>query len=166
MNKVVVTVVDSAKARFLILESAQFPEEAMGSRLVELDGLSNPLNQAQGQELWSSTKTGRNLGGGSQTRSQAHSYDDHRDSHRAEYQRRFTQAIATHLVNLVQHYQSQQVILIAESQLMNWLGEAIATSGLAQLNITPVTKQLSHLTPFELQKYLAHEGLLPESVRL
>ncbi len=162
MNNVVVAVVDSAKARFLILEWAKFPEEAMGSRLVEVEGLANPVSQAQGQQLWSSTKTGRNLGGGGQ----AHSYDDHREHHQVEFQRRFTQAIATHLVNLVPQYQAQQLILIAESQLIGLLREAIASSTLAQLEITQVTKHLGHLPPFELQKYLAHEGLLPESVRL
>ncbi len=162
MNNLVVAVVDSAKARFLILEAAAFPEEAMGSRLVELDGLANPQNQAQGQELWSSTKTGRNLGAGGQ----AHSYDDHRDNHRAEFQRRFVQAIATRLVNLVQQYQSPQLILIAESQLIGLLGTAIADAVPSQLPVVEVTKQLSHLTAFELQKYLAREELLPEPVRL
>lgn len=159
--KVLVAVADGTKARFLILEPAEFPEESEGSHFVEIDSLLNPLNEAQGQDLWSSTKTGRNLG----ARVQAHSYDDHRESHMAEFKRRFAQAIATHIINLIHKNEIQQLILVAEPQIMGLIREAIAASALSHLRINELTKDLCNLKPLELQRYLAKHGLIPESMR-
>lgn len=160
--KVLVTVVDGTKARFLILEPVEFPEESEGSHFVELDSLLNPSNEAQGQDLWSSTKTGRNLGAGVQ----AHSYDDHRESHMAEYGRRFAQAIATHITNLVHNNEIQQLILVAAPQMMGFIREVITASALSHLPINELTKDLCNLKPLELQKYLAKQGLISDPIRI
>ncbi|GAB4367471.1 MAG: host attachment protein [Elainellaceae cyanobacterium] len=162
MSKMLVAVVDSTKARFLALEPVEFPEERRGSHLVELNSLTNPFNEAQGQDLWSSTKTGRNLGAGAQ----AHSYDDHRESHMVEFERRFAKAIATHIVNLVHKNTIQQLILVAEPQILRFIREAIAASALPHLQINESTKNLCNLKPPELQRYLAKQGLIPEPVRI
>lgn len=162
MSKVLVAVVDGTKARFLVLETAEFPEENEGSRFVELDSLLNPLNEAQGQDLWSSTKTGRNVGVGTQ----AHSYDDHRESHMTEFGRRFAQAIVTHIIHLIHNTEIQQLILAAEPQIMGLIREAIAASALSHLPINGLTKNLCNLKPLELQQYLAKQGFIPEPTRI
>lgn len=162
MNKVLVTVIDSAKARFLTLDLAEFSDIESASRLVELNELLNPVGDAQGEELWSTTKTGRNRGNGGQ----AHSYDDHREQHRAEFERRFAQAIATYIATLVEAEPIRHLILVAESQIVTVMKAAIAAAAPSQLQIHELMKNLSHLKPHELHKYLASHGLVPEPARL
>ncbi|SRR5579883_1746078 len=161
MNNALVAVVDSTKARFLTLTAAEFPEERAGARLVELEGLFNPLNE-EGRELWSTTKTGRNRG----VSGQAHSYDDHRDDHRVEFERRFTQDIVTRVADLIDTNQIRHLILVAEPHITGLMREAIALLGSSQLQIHELTKNLCYLKPHDLHKYLAGQGLLPEPVRI
>lgn len=162
MNKLLVAVVDGTKARFLTLDLSDVPEERMRARLVELESLLNPSNEVQDQDLWSSSKTGRNRGAGGQ----AHSYDDHREHHRAEFERRFAQAIATHIANLVNTHTIQQLILVAEPQITGPMRNAIAASVPTRLQIHELSKNLCHLKPHELQKYLANQKLMPEPQRI
>ena len=162
MNKLLVAVVDSAKARFFILEPAEFPENGSGPTLIEQEGLMNPAKESPSQELWSSTKTGRNRGAGGQ----AHSYDDHREQHVVEFERRFAHAIADQVVQLVAASQTRHLLLIAETQIMGLMREAIASVAPANLEVNELTKNVSHLTPYELHKYLAGQGLVPEPVRV
>jgi protein required for attachment to host cells len=162
MNKMLVAVIDTTKARFLMLEPAKFPEQNTGSRFVELDSLLNPSNESPGHELWSSTKTGRNTGVGTQ----AHSYDDHRENHVAEFERRFARSITHYIVELSRTHQMQQLILVAEAQMIGFLRNAIATSELTHIQIHGLTKNLCQLKPLELQKYLANQGLIPKPQRI
>lgn len=162
MNKVLVSVADGTQARFLTLNLPDFPDEQVGVPLVELERLSNPSNEAQDEELWSSTKTGRNRGAGGQ----AHSYDDHRVGHRVEFERRFAQEIATHITDLVNIDQIRHLILVAEPQMIGLLRDTLAASVPTSLRISELTKNLCHLKPHELQKYLANHKLIPELVRV
>lgn len=157
MNKSLVVVIDSTKSRFLTLELTDFTEYEAGAHLIEHEGLLNPEGETQGQELWSSTKTGRNRG----SRGQAHSYDDHRENHVVEFERRFAQATATQIGNLVQMHQIQQLILIAEPQILGLMREVLAHGMPMHLKINELAKNLCHLKPHELHEYLANQGLLP-----
>jgi protein required for attachment to host cells len=158
MNKSLVAVINGAKARFLTLEPGEFPEYWSSPRLIEHESLLNLTKEIQGQELWSSTKTGRNRGSGGQ----AHSYDDHRENHIAEFERRFAQAIATQIVNLVQAHQVEQLLLIAEPKILGLMRETLTTGSLTHLKLGELAKDLCQLKPHELHEYLANKGLLPE----
>ncbi|MBF2079030.1 MAG: host attachment protein [Synechococcales cyanobacterium T60_A2020_003] len=162
MNKVLVAVIDSARVRFFALELGGFPEAGDGARLTELDGLLNPAAETRGEELWSSTKTGRNRGTGGQ----AHSYDDHREGHRAEFERRFAQEIATQITERVQAESIRNLILIAEPQVIGFMRDAIASTAPPQLHVQELAKNLSHLKTHELHKCLASHNLAPEPIRL
>lgn len=160
MSICLVAVIDSTKARFLTLEPSDSSD--YGPRLIEHELLLNSAQELQGQNVWSSTKTGRNRGAAGQ----AHSYDDRRDSHLIEFERRFVQTIATQIINLIQVHQVQQLLMIGEPQILGLLREALV-SGLPQkIKISELSKNLCHLKPHELHEYLAHKQLLPAQKRV
>jgi protein required for attachment to host cells len=156
MSKYIVAAIDGTKARFLTLEPAQFPDGS-GPHLTEHEGLSNSANETPGQDLWADSKTGRNRG----SSGQAHSYDDHRQNHLMEFERRFAQAIAAKIADLSQTHQAQQLLLIAEPQILGLMRETLASASSKNLKTTELAKDLCHLKPHELQEYLASKELLP-----
>lgn len=157
MDKFIVAVMNGTKARFLTLEPTQFPDYESGPNLIEHEGLSSSAKEQQGQDLWSSAKTGRNRGAGGQS----HSYDDHRQNHIIEFERRFAQTIANKIVNLSQVHQVQQLLLIAEPQILGLMREALIPVLPKNLKLSELAKALCHLKPNELHEYLANKGLLP-----
>ena len=156
MNNALITVIDGAKARFLTLEPAEFPDYGFNPRLIEHEGLFNPAKTVQEQDLWSSVKTGRNRG----TTGQSHNYDDHRTQHIVEFERRFAQAIATHITKLTQIHYVQQLLLIAEPQILGLTREALTHSLPKNLKKVEIAKDLCRLSPHKLYKYLTAQKLL------
>lgn len=155
MSKYIVAAIDGTKARFLTLEPGELG--APGPKAIEHEGLANAAQEMQGQELWSSSKTGRNRGVGGQ----AHSYDDGREHHMIEFERRFAQAIATRIVELAQMHQAHQLILVAEPQILGLMREALAPVLPKTLKMSELAKDLCHFKPHELHEYLASRELLP-----
>lgn len=157
MNQFLLAVIDGTKARFLTLDPADLSEPKSRPHLTEQVCLLNPAKGLQGQQLWASAKTGRNRG----VVGQAHSYDDRRQNHMLEFERRFAQAIATEILKLIQTYQSQQLLLIAESQILGLMREAVVPVLPKNLTISELAKNLCQLTPHELHEYLVSKELLP-----
>lgn len=157
MSQYLVTAMNGATARFFTLESSLSPEYDSDLKLVEHEGIISPERGLSGEALWSNTKSGRNRGASGQ----AHSYDDHRQSHRVEFERRFAQSIATQLLNLAQTHQAQQLILIAEPQILGLIREVCIPLLPRQLKVNELARDLCHLKPQELHKYLAEKGELP-----
>jgi protein required for attachment to host cells len=157
MSQFLVAVVNGTKARFLTLEPAEFPEYESGPNLVEHEGLFNFTNELQGQELWANSKTGRNRG----SSGQAHTYDDHRDSHVVEFERRFAHGIATKLFELAQVHQVSQLVLAAEPQILGLMREVLLPTLPKQFKLNELAKDLCQLKPNELHDYLADKGFLP-----
>lgn len=162
MRHVIVAVMNGSKARFLTLESSEIPELSYACNLVEQDGLFNSEHELAGEDLWSTSKTGRNRG----ANGQAHSYDDHRQQHRVEYERRFAGTIGQRLLSLLQAGQSQHLILVAEPQFLGIVKETLLPLLPKGLDITKLAKDLCNLTPTELQAYLAQKNLLPALQRM
>ncbi|MBE9166570.1 host attachment protein [Pleurocapsales cyanobacterium LEGE 06147] len=157
MSEFLVVVVNRTKARFFTLEKAQVPEYESGPNLSERKELLNPTQDFAGKDLWSNVKTGRNKGSGGQ----AHAYDDHRQSHLIEFERRFAQAIADEIVHLSQQYHARRLVLVAEPQILGLLRETLAPQLLKDLKVQELAKDLCHLKPLELHKHLAAKELLP-----
>ena len=111
----------------------------------------------QGKDLWSSTKTGRNRG----SAGQAHGYDDHRENHVSEFERSFAKEIASKTAALAQSRQAQEVLVVAEPQILGLLREVLSSQIPKQLKVTELAKDLCKLKPLELHEYLAHRDLLP-----
>jgi protein required for attachment to host cells len=157
MSEFLVVVVNRTKARFFTLEKAQIPEYESGPNLSERKELLNPTQDLAGKDLWANVKTGRNQGSGGQ----AHAYDDHRENHLMEFERRFAQAIADEIGNLSQQYNAHRLILVAEPQILGLLREAITPQLLKDLKVQELAKDLCQLKPLELHKHLATKELLP-----
>ncbi|MBE7385984.1 MAG: host attachment protein [Leptolyngbya sp. SIO1E4] len=157
MSQYLVAVIDGTKARFLTLSPAEFDEYEAGPNLIEHEGLHGAEKEMQGQDLWANTKTGRNRG----TSGQAHGYDDHRSNHMMEFERRFAQSIASRIAHLSQAHQVQQLILVAEPQILGIMRDVMAPSLTRQLTVHEVTKDLCRMSIKELHNYLAHRSLLP-----
>jgi protein required for attachment to host cells len=157
MNTYLVAVVDGTKARFLTLKPLDMPEYESGPTLVEQAGLSGSEKEHSGEELWTTTKPGRNRGAAGQ----AHGYDDHREQHMAEFSRRFAQAIAQQLQSLMSNHQANTLILVAEPQTLGILREVLDPKLPHQVTVHELAKDLCALKPHEIQDYLAKRDLLP-----
>ncbi|NEP18744.1 MAG: host attachment protein [Leptolyngbya sp. SIO4C1] len=157
MSRYLVAVIDGTQARFLTLEPVEFEGHESGPNLVEHSGLHSAAKEMQGQELWANVKTGRNRG----SSGQAHGYDDHRQNHLIEFERRFAQSIAGRLAELAQVHQARQLILVAEPQILGLMREAMSAHSLRQLSVQDIAKDLCRLSPRALHDYLAERSLLP-----
>ncbi len=157
MNQYCVVVANGARARFFTLESSQFPELESGPNLVELTALSNPQHDASGADLWSEPKSGRNRGG---IGGAAHGYDDHRTQHEEEYDRRFANDIAQECCRLTQEHGASDVVLVSEKRMLGHLRAAMEPR-LNGVRTVELAKDLSKLSPTQLQEHLAREDLLP-----
>ena len=156
MQNSIVTVINRTKARFFVLESNEF-EPQPSFNFTEIEALSSSTQELQGQELWSTTKPGRNRG----TVGQAHSYDDHRDNHQIEFERRFAREVTTRLAALIQQGNPRQLLLIAEPHLMGIIREILVPELPKNLKLNELTKDLYQLKVHELHQYLTSKALLP-----
>lgn len=157
MNQSLLAVADGTKARFLTLNLAGFPEYESNPQWIEHECLLNSAKELQGQDLWASAKTGRNRGAGGQ----AHSYDDRRQNHMIEFERRFAQTIATQLVQFIESHPVEQLFLIAEPQFLGLMRNALMPVLPKNLKMNELAKNLCHLKPHELYEYLVSKQLLP-----
>lgn len=154
MNTIVV-VANGAQARFFTLEPAESPTYESSPRLVEHQALDNPQQDAAGKDLWSDNSGGnRSTGGGG-----SHGYDDHRDQHRAEYDRRFSTQISAAAALLARQCKADRVVLAADSR---WLG--VLRDELQHANgfdLKSVSRDYSKLSALELHQQLSGLDLLP-----
>lgn len=157
MHNYIIAIASSAKARFFLLQSIELAEPEPEFKLLELEELHNSAPELQGQELWSTTKPGRNRG----TTGQAHGYDDHRDNHQVEFDRRFAREITTKLMQLIQLNHSRQLLLVAEPHIMGIMREVLTPVLPKNLTFKELTKDLCQLSAHELQQYLINKALLP-----
>ena len=157
MGKFAVAVINGTQARFFILDSAASSEYESGPNLIEHKGLFDSTQELHGQELWANTKTGRNRG----SNGQAHSYDDHRQNHKLEFEKRFANKISSAMIDLIQANQAKQLILVAEPQILGIMREVMNDSLLKNLNIQEVAKDICHFNVNQIHDYLAKKELLP-----
>ncbi|WP_404790257.1 host attachment protein [Altericista sp. CCNU0014] len=157
MNRTLVVVLNGTRARFSILEPVDFPEFEAGPNLVEQEALLNEENELLGQDLWASSKTGRNRSSGGQS----HSYDDRRDNHLAEFGQRFSQKIVARMKALMESHEIRHVLIASEPQMLGVLRESMNAKLGKSVTIKELGKDLCHLSTHDLHEYLASKQLLP-----
>ncbi len=157
MGKFAIAVINGSQARFFILDSTASSEYESGPNLIEHEGLADSTRELHGQELWANTKTGRNRG----SNGQAHSYDDHRQNHQIEFEKRFANKISNTMLNNIQTHQARHLILVAEPQILGMVRESMTSSLFKNLNIKEVAKDICHLKSNQIHDYLAKKELLP-----
>ncbi len=157
MRHYLVAVINGTTARFLTLEPVEMEGYESGPNLIEHKSLHSVEKEQQGQDLWANVKTGRNRG----SAGQAHSYDDHRQAHMIEFEKRFAQSIANRILELIQTHQVRQLILIAEPQILGLMREALNSNLPKNVSLSELAKDLCHHRPREVHDYLANCNLLP-----
>lgn len=159
MQQNCVVVAGGSRARFFTLNEVEFPEMQSGPNLCEVNDLVNPEQEAQGNDLWSDSKAGRNrgnAGGGT------HGYDDHRAQHEDEYERRFARDIAREAARLIEKSSTRQLVLVAQKRILGFLRNELDTLIKAGVEIRELAKDLTKLSPLELHEHLAREHLIPQ----
>ena len=158
MSHYSVIVAGGSRARFFTLEDASIPELESGPRLVELMDMVNPENKVHEGTLWSANKSGGNRapGGGP-----AHGYDDHREQHEDEFERRFARDIAEEALRLVKSNNTQHVILVAQKRMLGFLRNTLDPLLKAGVHIQEFAKDLGKLPSQDLHAHLSRQHLLP-----
>ncbi len=156
MSDFCVVVADGAKARFFTLEAADVPEMQSGPTLVERDSLTHAEATMAGRDKYSEVKSGRNVGA-----SGAHGYDDHRNNHDDEFDRRFAQKVAGEALKMASANRARQLIVAAEKQMLGVLRQAISVPAGAGFELRELAKDLTKFSPNEIHSYLAGENILP-----
>ena len=159
MQQNCVVVAGGARARFFTLEEVEFPEMQSVPNLCEVNDLVNPEQGAQGNDLWSSSKSGRNRGGAG---GGTHGYDDHRTQHEDEFERRFARNIAREATRLIEQSSTRQLVLVAQKRILGFLRNELDTLIKAGVEVRELAKDLSKLSPLELHEHLARERLIPQ----
>jgi len=156
MNQYCVVVANGTKARFFTLEDADRPEINSGPNLVKQKDLLNLENQSNLDGLWTETKSGGNRGHGGQS----HGYDDHRQKHEDDIERRFANSIADECKRFSQTTNGN-VVLVSQKRM---LGHLRAAMGTRMNGVKPqeVAKDLCKLSAHEIHQHLAKEHIIPE----
>ena len=157
MYQYCVVVADGSRARFFTLKDADIPEIQSGPNLVEMMDLSNPEHSMQGQEMWSDKKSGRNRSSAS---GQSHGYDDHRQQHEEEIEKRFASSIANECARLSKE-SGANLILVSPKRMLGHLRSAMETK-MSGVSAQELAKDLSKLNTLQLHEHLAKERLIPE----
>ncbi|HQU17277.1 MAG: host attachment protein [Chromatiales bacterium 21-64-14] len=158
MNEYCVVVTDGARARFFTLEPAEFPQMQSGPNLVEQKDLVNPEGEIPDAQLWADTKSGRNRapGGGP-----AHGYDDHREQHHDEFERRFARSVAHEAIRMTHGRNAPVVVLAAQKRMLGFLRAALAPLLKTGIGLRELAKDLSKHAPLDVHAHLAKECLIP-----
>lgn len=155
-NSYCIVVADGARARLFTLDDGA--TTAPGPDLVEQEDLANPEHKLPGRDKYSTTRTGSNL---NPQKGPAHGYDDHRDKEEREHERRFASDIASHAAALAQRQQVSHLVVVAEKRMLGLLREALVLPSQSGIKLRELAKDLTRLTPTELQAHLAEAGLVP-----
>lgn len=158
ISPVLVIAADGAKARFFSLEFGEHYHPC----LREQEALVNVFHDQKAQQLWSSPES--QAGHYQEGKSSAHSYDDHRQDHKVEFDRRFVQAIADQV--LPQATQLQRLLLIAEPHILGLLRDILIPVLPKTLEVSELDKNLNHLSPQEIYEYLTNQALFTSSLSL
>ena len=153
--KVCVIVANGSRARFFSLKRPEFPELNDRPRLVERDEVFEPELQERALDLWTE-RTGMNRGAGSGS----HSYDDHRNQHQAEFERRFAKQIADRATKLVRSSGANSVVVCGVQRQLPLL-KSMLENNLSGIHIQQLAKDLLKLDSQTLYEHLHREGLLP-----
>lgn len=155
--KYCVVVANGSRARFFSLQNCEIPEVEAGPNLVEHGEVTDPQLKQKAHDLWSE-RSGRNR---SSSGGRSHGYDDHRDQHSAEIERRFVQSVAERSARLARKEQATTVLVVGNNRQLPALSESLHSLLRGKAEIQGYSKDLAKLSPSALHDHLAKEGLLP-----
>lgn len=118
MLKTCVIVADRARARLFV--TAEPPGRTLGTAptaLEEVEALTEPEGEVRGTDLFSNSRSGTNRS----PHGAAFEYDDHRQGHRDETERRFSKRVAVAIRNLIAREQPTRLVLAVEPRMLGTL---------------------------------------------
>jgi len=159
MNPLLIVVADGAKARLFTLETEAIPQLEGHPYLFEDEVMVNPEQDIPSQQLWSSPQSQT----GHHPDEVVHSYDDRREHHEIEYEKRFAKKIAARIAQRIDPDidHRQQLLLIADKKHLGLLRNSLIPVLPMNLLVIDLDKNLTHLSSKELQDYLVQKSLLP-----
>ena len=151
MSKYCVVVADGTRARFFSTGGSE-PESALAKQLTPLsltehEDLASTEHEVRGQDMW--TDRTHDI------------FDDHREHHEDEFERRFASRIASEAVQFAERQQASHLIVAAESRMLGFLRSAMHTPANASFKLHELNKDYVKLGPAELYEHLAKARLLP-----
>lgn len=157
MTEYIVLSIDGARARFFELAEPENPELESGPTLVERCCLVNPEKEKHGKQMFSDLKSGRNRGG----MGPIHMYDDHRERHIDELERRFAKDITGELKKQISQSGCQNLVLVANPRMLGYLRPGLTISKICGVEIKEFSRDICKLSSSQLQKRLEERNLLP-----
>jgi len=162
MSDYCILVADATRARLFTLEPATFPETESSPRLVEQQmDYVNPEESLSGEELWSNSKSGRNMA----TPGMAHGYDDHRTQHREEHTMHFAKQVAAQTIRHALDHHAKHLVVSAEKHMLGLMREALDIPAQSELKLVEINKDLTAFSPHEIHEHLAAQQVLPAMKR-
>lgn len=159
MNRYCVVVANGARARVFALVT-ETRAEGDARYLAERSDVVNPEQEVRQNELFSnlqgshpSPKTGAR-----------HEYDDHRDQHQDEIERRYVREVAGRVSELVVRDGMGHVVVAAPPRALGFFRSELE-SKLGSAKLATLDKDLSKLDATKIHDHLAEAGLLPKPLR-
>lgn len=159
MNTMKICVVVADRARARLFSTVSGPERhgaSAGEDLEELESLTDPEGELTGRQLFSSTRSGTNRS----PHGAQFEYDDHRERHRDEQERRFAQRIVQALSSYLMRENPKKLVLVVEPRMLGLLRHALDGQLDASLELSEVAKDLSRHTARHIHETLARCGAL------
>jgi protein required for attachment to host cells len=162
MTRTCVVVANRARARFFV----EVPSEREGAapRLREIDQLTDAEGALKGNEIFSDSRGGSNRSAGGAR----YNYDDHRESHREEVERRFAKRIALAIASFVRMRATEKLVLAADPHLLGVLRAAPSRHLPPDLELLELAEDLCRQKPDQIRTTLVRRGALdpaPASLR-
>jgi protein required for attachment to host cells len=155
--KTCVVVADRSRARlFSTVPGSERHGASPGEELEELESLTDPEGELTGNQLFSSTRSGTNRS----PHGAQFEYDDHRERHRDEQERRFAKRIAQSLLTYLARENPKKLVLAVEPRLLGLLRHALDGQLDNSLELSEVPKDLGKHTPRHIHETLARCGAL------
>lgn len=151
-----VVVANGCRARIFTLDPAEQPEFESGPRLTERNEIVDDDLHGPDQKLWTG-KAGANRGGSARS----HGYDDHRQQHLQELEKRFLTSVSEETATVARRVHATDVVVVGSQRHVGELSELLSTQLGSAVKITAMAKDLAKLTPRAIHDHLAREGVLP-----
>jgi protein required for attachment to host cells len=131
-------------------------------RLIELETLVDPEGELTGRELFTEAHSGTNHAGSGAS----YEYDDHRERHRREVERRFAKRVALAAGDFARAHGAQKLVLAAEPQMLGMLRQVLPSNLPREVALVELARDLSWHTPEHIQRALAEHGALSANHRV
>lgn len=156
-----ILVADRARARFFVLGTPPEHRPADAARLLELETLVDPEGELTGKDLFSDSHSGTNHAGSGAS----YEYDDHRERHRREVERRFAKRVALAAADFARNHGAEKLVLAAEPQMLGMLRPILPTALPKGVTLFELARDLSWHTPEHIQSTLSQHGALAANHR-